>query len=138
MKVFFDTNAYVAEALHGKTAEQLVEATVNASWKIFASSYLLTELDRVLVEKLGFSRRLAVLTRQRISRRATIIDPGAYPHSVPNDANDSPILAAALASGSDYLVTNDPHLLVMNPYEGLRIISLSDYHQLLFHEGLLR
>jgi hypothetical protein len=29
MKVFFDTNVYVAEALLGQAAEELLEATVN-------------------------------------------------------------------------------------------------------------
>ena len=30
MKVFFDTNVYVAEALLGETAERLIEATLLA------------------------------------------------------------------------------------------------------------
>ena len=34
MKVFFDTNVYVAEALLGQVAEQLIEATEQASWRI--------------------------------------------------------------------------------------------------------
>jgi len=34
-------------------------------------------------------------------------------------------------------VTNEQALLAMNPYEGLQIISLSDYHSLLAHRGLL-
>jgi hypothetical protein len=41
MKVFFDTNIYVAEALLGRVAEQLLEATEGASWRIYASAYLL-------------------------------------------------------------------------------------------------
>ncbi len=62
MKVFFDTNVCVAEALLGQMAEQLLEATERASWRIYASLYLLDELERVLTEKLGFSRRLANLS----------------------------------------------------------------------------
>ncbi len=34
MKVFFDTNVYVAEAILGAAAERMVEATRNASWRI--------------------------------------------------------------------------------------------------------
>ncbi len=62
MKVFFDTNVYVAEALFGEVAEQLLEATEQASWRIYASLYLLDELECVLTEKLDFSRRLANLS----------------------------------------------------------------------------
>ncbi len=137
MKVFFDTNVYVAEALLGEAAEEMVAATERAEWRIVASTYLLDELERVLAESLGFSRRLAVLSRQRIMRRARLVEPGASRHAVPQDMNDSPILRAALAAGAHYLVTNDRHLLAMNPYEGLRIISMTDYRQLLVAEGLL-
>jgi predicted nucleic acid-binding protein len=56
---------------------------------------------------------------------------------VPQDPEDSPILRAALDTGVDYLVTNDSHLLALNPYESVRIISMADYHQLLIEQGLL-
>jgi putative PIN family toxin of toxin-antitoxin system len=137
MKVFFDTNVYVAEALLGEAAEEMVAATERAEWRIVASTYLLDEFERVLTESLGFSRRLAVLSRQRIVRRTRLVEPGASRHAVPEDMNDSPILHAALAAGAHYLVTNDRHLLAMNPYESLQILSMADYRQLLVVEGLL-
>jgi predicted nucleic acid-binding protein len=131
MKIFFDANVYVAEALLGETAEEILVATEQAGWRIFASAYLLDELERVLAERLGFSRRLAVLSRQRTVRRAKLVEPGASRHEVPQDAKGSPILRAALAAGADYLVTNDRHLLTLHPYEGLQIVSMTDYRRLL-------
>ena len=135
MKVFFDTNVYVAEALLGEAAEEMVAVTAKAAWRIYASSYLLDELERVLTEKLGFTKRLSVLSRQRVARRASFVEARASRHEVPQDATDSPILRAALAAGADYLVTNDRHLLALNPYESLRIVSISDYRQILRAEG---
>jgi putative PIN family toxin of toxin-antitoxin system len=137
MKVFFDTNVYVAEALLGEMAERILQATERASWRIYSSGFLLDELQRVLVEKLGFSRRLAFLSRGRIVRRAKLVEPGASHHTVPQDPADSPILRAALAAGVDYLVTNDAHLLALDPYEGVRIVSMSDYHHVLREAGVL-
>jgi predicted nucleic acid-binding protein len=40
-----------------------------------------------------------------------------------------------LHAGADYLVTNDRHLLELDPYEGLRILSMSAYYDLLRAEG---
>jgi predicted nucleic acid-binding protein len=137
MKVFFDTCVYAAEAPLGAGAAQMLEATERASWRISASDYLLDELERVLTEKLGFPARLARLARQRVVRRAVLVHPPASRHVVPDDPADSPLLQAALAAGADYLVTNDAHLLALHPYEGLRILSMTDYLQLLRHEGLL-
>jgi hypothetical protein len=39
--------------------------------------------------------------------------------------------------GVDYLVTNDRHLLDLNPYEGLRLVSMAEYRQVLVTEGIL-
>ena len=90
-----------------------------------------------MVDYLGFSRRLAVLSRHRVARRSTPVTPPASRHAVPGDPKDSPILQAALAAGSDYLVTNDRHLLSLDPYESLRIVSLTAYELLLRDAGLL-
>jgi predicted nucleic acid-binding protein len=40
--------------------------------------------------------------------------------------------------GADYLVTNDAHLLSLNPFQGLRIVSMTDYYNLLVSEGLMK
>jgi len=103
MKIFFDTNVYVAEALLGQAAEQMLEATRRSSWRIYYSAVVLDEVERVMRDKLGFSRRFALLTRSRIIRGAMLVEPGASRHTVPEDPADSPILRAALAAGTDYL-----------------------------------
>ncbi len=38
MKIFFDTNVYIAEALLGSPAELMVSVTTKASWRIFLST----------------------------------------------------------------------------------------------------
>lgn len=57
---------------------------------------------------------------------------------VPHDPNDRPILQAALSCDADYLVTNDRHLLALDPYGGLSIISMGRYYQPLKDEGLAK
>ena len=137
MKILFDTNVCVSEALLGMAAEEIIAATIKAGWRIFASDYLLDEFERVLTEKLGFSIRFAQLSRRRIARRARLIEAAVSHHAVPLDPRDSPILRAAVSASVDYLVTNDQHLLVLELVDSVRIISMSDYRILLNNEGLL-
>ena len=139
MKVLFDANVYVAEALVGGMAGRVVDAAVEARWRVYASDHLLDEVERVLRDRLGFSRRLAAATRRRAARRATAVagDEPASRHRVPGDPNDNPILQAAIGFGVDYLVTNDRHLLSLDPYEGVRIVSITDFRDLLRDRGLL-
>ena len=138
MKVFFDTNVYVAEALLGAAAERMVNATFQAKWRVFISEYVLDEIERVLIEYLGFSNRLGRMARQRCRRRASIVHDTPTGHIVPHDPDDSPILQAALRASVDFLVSNDTHLLKIRRYQGIQIISLSEYYQLLVDEGLLQ
>jgi putative PIN family toxin of toxin-antitoxin system len=134
MKVFFDTNIYVAEALLGRGAERMIAATANARWRIYCTPHVLDEIERVIT-RLGFSRRFATLTRQRVSRRVTVVDEQSTSrHSVRADPEDSPILRAALSRGVDYLVTNDRHLLDLDPYEGVRIVSMNRYLRIVEEE----
>jgi predicted nucleic acid-binding protein len=77
------------------------------------------------------------MTRERCSRRAIPVEGLPSRHEVPQDPADSPILKAALHAGADYLVTNDRHLLELDPYEGLRILSMSAYYEYLKKEGLI-
>lgn len=72
MKVLFDTNVYVSEALVGGLAESLIDATLKARWRAFTATYVLDELERVLREKLNFSPRVAALARQRARRRCEL------------------------------------------------------------------
>jgi len=136
MKVFFDTNVYVGEALLGQACERMIQATLDARWRIYTSLYVLDELMHVLNDQLGFSRRLALLAQRRIVRRSTLVQ-AASKAQVPQDPKDSPVLQAALGCGADYLVTNDRHLLSLDPIESLRIISMTNYYELLSQEGLL-
>jgi len=136
MKVFFDTNVYVAEALVGSAAERIIDATVRARWRIYCSKYVVDEVVDVLTDDLDFSRRLTAVAKKRILRRSVMAESCARAQ-VPGDPKDSPILQAALGCGADYLVSNDRHLLSLDPFEDLRIISMHQYHDLLRHQGLL-
>jgi predicted nucleic acid-binding protein len=66
-----------------------------------------------------------------------LIEPPASAHIVPRDPADGPVLRAAVASGADLLVTNDAHLLALDPYQSLRIISMTEYFSLLVNEGYI-
>jgi putative PIN family toxin of toxin-antitoxin system len=136
MKVVFDTNVYVAEALGGETATQILAATRQASWRTYISDYILDELFRVMTDDLGLPRRSALLAVVWASRRARVVTPLPSRHMVPQEPADSEVLRTALRAGSSYLVTNDRHLLALHPYEGLQIVSTAEYQRILENLGL--
>lgn len=136
MKVVFDTNVYVAEALGGETARRILDSTDRASWRTYISQYILDEMFGVMTEDLGLSRRSAMLAIVRALRRGCLVEPLPSRHAVPKDPDDSDVLRTALRAGADYLVTNDRHLLVLHPYEGIEIVTMAEYRRILENQGL--
>jgi predicted nucleic acid-binding protein len=54
---------------------------------------------------------------------------------VPDDPDDDKFLAAALAGPADWLVTNDRHLLALDPHGTLRIVPSGRFVELVLGAG---
>ena len=74
------------------------------------------------------TRRFRSLAGLDVARVIEILDDAEAVelHNVPavsRDPKDDKFLATAVAAGAEYLVTEDNDLLVLDPYEGLRIVT---------------
>ncbi len=136
MKIVFDTNVYVADALGGETAGLILASTTQASWRVYISQYIVDELINVIADDLGMPRRSAILAGIQALRRGRLVGVVPSRHVVPQDPADSEILRTAVNAGADYLVTNDRHLLALDPYQGARIVTMAYYRQMLEEQGL--
>ena len=57
-------------------------------------------------------------------------------NAIPNDPKDNPIVATAVAAKADYLVTGDRrHLMPLGSYEGIRIVSVREFLEVLSSAG---
>ncbi len=91
-----------------------------------------------------------LLTKSTLRRYATYSDENAHAYirwlltqaemvtdlpelrAVPDDPKDDPIVATAVAAKADYLVTGDRrHLLPLGEYQGIRIIAVREFIDLL-------
>lgn len=57
---------------------------------------------------------------------------------VPNDPDDDIIIACALETGADYVISEDHHLLDLKHYHSIQIVSPRDFLEILNREKLLR
>lgn len=64
--------------------------------------------------------RLAVLVPGKLRLRVIAADP-----------EDDKFLAAAIEGGADYLVSGDPHLKGLKSYQGIRLVSPSEFVEVL-------
>jgi putative PIN family toxin of toxin-antitoxin system len=135
VKVLFDSNVHVSDAIHGGACTRAIEATLKARWKIFVCQTILTEVDRIIRTKFNRSRSFASATIQTLRDISEIAEEPLSRHRVPGDPDDTPILRASIAAGADYLVTRDSKLLALNPMESVRIITVAEYLDVLQAHG---
>ena len=116
MKVVLDTNVLLSGLMYpSSNPGRIVEAWVAGQFELVLSYAQLTEVARTLaypkIRKVtGWdSARIDAFLRQLLLR-AKLIDTQAPPAEVPTDPSDTPILASALLSRADLLVTGDSDL----------------------------
>lgn len=88
--------------------------------RFVTSVELLDELEDVLVERFGFERAAARVTRAELEGVADIVVPVAGP-TVSRDPDDDIVLATAVAGRVDVIVTGDKDLLVLDTHRGVPI-----------------
>ena len=131
MKVFLDTNVLVsAFATRGLSADVL--RVVLTEHDLVTSEDVLTELRRVLRKKLSVPAHtvgeiLAMLGSNHVESCPSDFEPVGL-----RDHSDERILAAAIATVSDVLVTGDKDLLeVSKSMKGIRIVSPRGFWELI-------
>ena len=128
MRVFLDTNVLVAAFATRGLCADVVRLTL-AAHEMVVSEQVMTELERTLREKIGLPERELRSVLSLVREEATLAREAEATVSV-RDPSDTPILAAALASGADVLVTGDRDLLELEQPVRIRIVSPRGFWQL--------
>ena len=112
MKVYFDTNVLIsAFTARGLCADLM--RVVLAEHELITGEVNLRELHRVLIEKFDAPKSVAANVVSQLRDQTVIPAPDAPSTILVRDAADAWVLASALASGADMLVTGDQDLLVI-------------------------
>jgi len=121
LKVFLDTNVLISSFItRGLCAD--VFRIILAEHELLLSTYILNEVENILAEKISLPSGQIQDILQFLNSFKIITD-----HNPPlkidlRDKNDIPVLAAALNSGADILVTGDKDLLNMTRVYNIEIV----------------
>ena len=132
MRVLFDTNVLIAAFLTEGLCWKLLLRANRKEFLLCTSPYILEELKRNLHGKFSFTREDASEAIGLITEIAWVADDkGIEVKGVCRDRKDDAILASALASRADYIVTGDQDLLSLKRYKGVKILSPREFEVLM-------
>jgi putative PIN family toxin of toxin-antitoxin system len=121
-----DTNLLVGSAYApDSSSRRIVEACLRGEVVAVLSPALRAEYDFIL--RRAVRGRADASPLRRLIEQAEEVSPAETPRVVPDDPDDDKLVAAARAAGADALVTNDAHLLALDPLGGLRVMRPAEF-----------
>lgn len=134
--VVLDTNVLVS-AFGWRGPEREVYRLARAGVvQAFTSPTLVAELDRVLGYP-KFSLQPSQVDRivEHVRSVANLVAPDQKVNAVREDSSDNRVLECAVAAEADWIVSGDHHLLELERFEGIPIVSASQLLELLGQTG---
>lgn len=133
MKIVVDTNVFVSSFLSPTgPPRQVIDLWKKGLVTLCLCAETLNEHLLVLA-RLGLHGEpemdeLLALIRRSINIRFVAIE-GTL-RAVPDDADDDPFVECAVTAGAEYIVSGDRHLKKLDSFDGIRIVSPSDFMKL--------
>lgn len=130
MRILYDTNVLVTILSRREAVIEFRKLVTNSIVTHVTSPHILSEVETVLAERLGLTRRKAKAATRLLARVSQLVEPSMIKR-LSRDPYDDYIIAAATAGRVDYLVTADKDLLVLNGRADVTIITPSEFQNLL-------
>src|SRR5437868_6497205 len=96
MRIVFDSNIYIAAALRGGFAEDILALADKGVVTLLISDEILAEIENKLLSKFGFSKEQVDFIIKRIKKLNIIIDPTEKISKIQRDPEDNTILECAV------------------------------------------
>jgi len=124
MRVVCDTNVLVSAIFFGGNARRIIRLVSESRIEGYLSLEICRESEEVLLRpKFGLHAEQVHGIMELVRETFFLVSPSERIAAVPDDPDDNIILEAAVAATADAVITGDQHLLVLEKYRGIRILS---------------
>jgi putative PIN family toxin of toxin-antitoxin system len=135
MTVVIDTNVVLSGILFGGKPKQVLEMALSGSIQLAISESLLNELRGILQRpKFELSAQLVQTIVSEYASTANWIEPSEHFNVVVDDPSDNHFIDCAVAAKADYLITGDRHLLSLDTFRMIKIVSADNFINILSSE----
>ena len=140
LKIVLDTNVFVSALINprGKPA-QILNYVFESKVRLFTSPSIIEELERVLsypklVKRHGLEKQELKKFVSDLLSILSLVEGKKAIEVIAEDPADNNYLSCALDAKADFIVSGDIHLLNLREYEGIQIITPSQFLEMLEKE----
>lgn len=124
MRVVLDTNVLIsAYVFPGGTPEAVLRLVLAGRAEMVTSRSLLAEFGRILQRKFEWAPAMSEEAVRQVARLSSVVEPADALAVVDDDPDDDRVLEAAIAGGASCVVSGDRHLLRLQTFRGIRILT---------------
>jgi putative PIN family toxin of toxin-antitoxin system len=134
MRVVYDTSVLATIVSRRALIIQMQADILTGKIFLVTSPFILDELERVLAAKFGMTKQGAKARARLLARVAELVEPKSIVQ-ISRDANDDPVIAAAVANKAEYIVTFDCDLLVLQRHNDILIVTPNEFKEILVRGG---
>ncbi|MEA3351960.1 MAG: putative toxin-antitoxin system toxin component, PIN family [Chloroflexota bacterium] len=129
MNIVADTNIVISGLLWHGAPHQLLDLAREQKIRLYTSPFLLAELENVLSRQKFYQR----LQQAKVGAEdlvwgyaslASVIQPKKISPVIYDDPDDDNVLACAVSSRADFIVSGDRHLLRLKKFDDIAILTI--------------
>ena len=131
IKVVIDTQIFLRAAINRRSLPAKLLFDMKDKYELVVSQAIVDEIEDVL-NRPKIRKKFATLTDEVVETVTTLLSETEQVNpsevaEVSRDPKDDKFLACAKSAQAQYIVSEDNDLLVLNPYEDIKIINALDF-----------
>jgi putative PIN family toxin of toxin-antitoxin system len=128
MKITVDTNILISATFWTGDSHRIILKAENKEIELVLSREIIEEFCKVLkyneiADKIQHKNLEILRTVENIVSMSILVEPTEHLDIVKDDPDDNIVLECAKAGNSDYIITQDNHLLRLGQFEGIKILT---------------
>ena len=132
LKVVIDTNVFVSGLNFQGRPRELLELAWQGEIQVYISPFILREIEETLTQDFDWTRDQIKHTTEKIKAKTILVHPKLTLSVIKTKNDDNRILECAVEAKASYLISGDKkHLLPLKEYQGIKILSPTEFLNLL-------
>jgi len=127
-KVILDANVYISALGYEGNEREVLRRCITKEFLLYLSEDIFKEIERVLeYPKFNFTQAQKDSLKLILSEVGVLMSPTRKLHLLSDDPSDNKYLETAIASGADFLITGDAHLLKIKKIGETKILRAAEF-----------